>query len=293
MLHLAVVCPLLLLASPSTASQKEESAACAGGNADSCSNKEQAMVLDENDEALHWLRRCNIERRSWPAPGQMLSTKETEPYIVTLPPGRNAKLAAMMTRESLLSEMGDMDCTPSQVGNVRRGIHNMRLREYIEDWMDRPVDRNPELNRYVFGEFGEEWAPFRDAYVLPQCKACTRKRVAITIGLGGLHTGAPWHFHDAAFVEVLHGRKHFAFLKNHEPEVAMIDEAIQNSSQLHWYLEDRPRLESKGYLRSLQECTIEPGELLYFPNQWHHGVLNLEAHTAFVSTFLDRGARED
>eukprot|EP00971_Amphidinium_carterae_P292411 5804657-Amphidinium_carterae.1 len=53
--------------------------------------------------------------------------------------------------------------------------------------------------------FGDQWAPLRDAYDLPPCRSCIRDRVAITIGLGGLHSGAPWHFHDAAFVEVLHG----------------------------------------------------------------------------------------
>ena len=44
-----------------------------------------------------------------------------------------------MERHRLLEEMGDMDCTPSQAGNVRRGIHSMPLREYIEHWMQRKV----------------------------------------------------------------------------------------------------------------------------------------------------------
>merc|ERR1712157_92549 len=130
------------------------------------------------------------------------------------------------------------------------GIYTMPLRDYIQDWMVRDVQRDPQLNRYVFGEFGEEWAPFRDAYNLPPCRACTRERVAITIGLGGLHSGAPWHFHDAAFVEVLHGRKHFAFVPPGDVAWPMINEAIQNLSQLHWYLEERPRLEREGYLNS-------------------------------------------
>merc|ERR1712113_639011 len=134
------------------------------------------------------------------------------------------------------------------------------------------------------GEFGDEWAPFRDAYVLPHCRACTTDRVAITIGLGGLHSGAPWHFHDAAFVEVLHGRKHFAFVPPDDAAIPLINEAIQNLSQLHWYLEERPRLEREGYLNSLQECTINAGDILYFPPYWHHGVVNLEPYTAFVST---------
>lgn len=245
----------------------------------------EEMGEAELDANLYWLQRCNIERRPWPADMKLL-TSSPVPYIVQVPAGRNADLSARMERERLLAEMGEMDCTPSEVGNVRRGIANMRLRDYIEDWMMRKVQRKPELNRYVFGEFGEEWRPFREAYVLPPCSACTVDRDLIFIGLGGLHTGAPWHLHGAAFVEVLHGKKHFAFVPPQDPARDLIDRAIENSSQLFWYLEDRPELERQGFLHNLQECTLQAGELLYFPSFWHHGVLNLDPYTAFVSIFL-------
>ena len=35
-----------------------------------------------------------------------------------------------------------------------------------------------------------------------------------------------------------------------------------------------------------QECVIGPGELLYFPANWPHATLNLDAYTSFASTFL-------
>merc|ERR1712070_127894 len=112
----------------------------------------------------------------------------------------------MLARETLLAAKDELMCTPSQAGSVRVGIHDMKLRHYVEEWMSKPVSRNAEENMYVFGEFGEQWAPFRDAYVAPPCgRACARSEVAITIGLGGLHSGAPWHFRDATFVEVIHG----------------------------------------------------------------------------------------
>lgn len=246
-----------------------------------------SKALDAANPALWWLQRCNIKRQPWPEDNEMLSTSETEPYIVDVPSGRNAKVSIMTTRGRLLADMGDMNCTPTATGNNRQGgIHHMRMREYIEDWMTREVQQDPSSNRYVFGEFGHEWAPYRDAYVLPPCQECTRERVAITLGLGGLHTGAPWHFHEAAFLEVLHGRKHFALLPKSDPAVPLIDESIKNNSQLHWYLEQRPGFERNLYLQNLQECTMHPGELLFFPNMWHHGVLNLDEWTAFVSTFL-------
>ena len=36
---------------------------------------------------------------------------------------------------------------------------------------------------------------------------------------------------------------------------------------------------------NLSECTIVPGDILYFPSGWYHATLNLNSCTAFVSTF--------
>lgn len=33
------------------------------------------------------------------------------------------------------------------------------------------------------------------------------------------------------------------------------------------------------------ECTIHRGEMIYFPDQWHHATINLEKYTVFVSSF--------
>mmetsp|Transcript_29223 Transcript_29223/g.93897 ORF Transcript_29223/g.93897 Transcript_29223/m.93897 type:complete len:102 (+) Transcript_29223:602-907(+) len=35
----------------------------------------------------------------------------------------------------------------------------------------------------------------------------------------------------------------------------------------------------------LLECTIEPGELLYFPDNWFHATLNI-GQSVFMSTFV-------
>ena len=37
----------------------------------------------------------------------------------------------------------------------------------------------------------------------------------------------------------------------------------------------------------LQECTIQPGEILYFPPMWMHATLNLDAYNVFMSLFID------
>lgn len=33
------------------------------------------------------------------------------------------------------------------------------------------------------------------------------------------------------------------------------------------------------------ECTVHEGEIIYFPNLWHHATINLEKYTVFVSSF--------
>jgi len=39
--------------------------------------------------------------------------------------------------------------------------------------------------------------------------------------------------------------------------------------------------------RTLQECTIVPGEILYFPPMWMHATLNLDVYNVFMSLFID------
>ena len=33
------------------------------------------------------------------------------------------------------------------------------------------------------------------------------------------------------------------------------------------------------------ECTINAGEMIYFPDEWHHATINLSPFTVFVSSF--------
>ena len=33
------------------------------------------------------------------------------------------------------------------------------------------------------------------------------------------------------------------------------------------------------------ECTLNPGDLIYFPDGWHHATINLDTYTVFVSAF--------
>ena len=213
----------------------------------------EAAVCDAQPQVGPWAHRCNVERLDLSISSLTRLPVATRPYVVRLPPGHNAHLAARLGRDALLEAMGNESCTPSQAGSTRKGITEMTLREYIEEWVPRRLHRDPSENRYVFGEFGEQWQPLRDAYVRPPCSTCHGDGAAITIGIGGLHSGAPWHFHNGAFVEVLHGAKHFVLLPPGDEVIPDINRDIQDISQFHWHWEQRPPLEEAGRLARMQD----------------------------------------
>ena len=119
------------------------------------------------------------------------------------------------------------------------------------------------------------------------------ERVTLSFGMGGRFSGVPFHTHGAGFSEVLHGRKAW-FLYPPGPEPRAVD---GDAPSLRWvtdvYPTLRPRRTEEGNddddatptdLRP-HECTIVPGEILYFPSQWYHATLNLDPWTVFVSAF--------
>ena len=57
-------------------------------------------------------------------------------------------------------------------------------------------------------------------------------------------------------------------------------------TQLDWVMNIYPRLKAN---RSLEifDCTIRPGEVLYFPDRWIHATLNGQDYNFFVSLFID------
>jgi len=61
--------------------------------------------------------------------------------------------------------------------------------------------------------------------------------------------------------------------------------ARSNSSQVidsdYSILEDQVGPSSK----KPWECTVNRGEMIYFPNHWYHATINLEKYTVFVSSF--------
>mmetsp|Transcript_4223 Transcript_4223/g.9520 ORF Transcript_4223/g.9520 Transcript_4223/m.9520 type:complete len:362 (+) Transcript_4223:16-1101(+) len=199
-------------------------------------------------------------------------------------------------REVLTANNGSGETLPDQLGN--------------ETW-------------YLFGEtFTDEWAAFLQNYELPLCQSCTQfhreqNLIALCFGVGNIGSGVQWHLHGPGFSETIHGRKHWVlYPPEHRPEYDL------DYASRHWMENTYPELkdwtdvdlqkEKKGHEDFLQrlkkrsaesgrrearevergpsskkpwECTINRGEMIYFPDQWHHATINLEPYTVFVSSF--------
>ncbi|XP_015992186.2 jmjC domain-containing protein 8 isoform X4 [Rousettus aegyptiacus] len=93
----------------------------------------------------------------------------------------------------------------------------------------------------------------------------------------GAGSGVPFHWHGPGFSEVIYGRKRW-FL--YPPEKT--PEFHPNKTTLSWLQNIYPALTPSA--RPL-ECTIQAGEVLYFPDRWWHATLNLDT-SVFISTFL-------
>ena len=173
---------------------------------------------------------------------------------------------------------------------------------------------------YLFGEtFTDDWAAFLRRYELPRCHSCTRDQVALSFGIGNSGSGVQWHTHGPGFSETIHGRKHWVLYPPNQRPSYNLDYASR-----HWMEHEYGRLENwteadvedernshiKYMTNSYEdmsgppfgiltkktesgpsekkpfECTIHPGEMIYFPDRWHHATINLDSYTCFVSSFL-------
>ncbi|KAM6054972.1 jmjC domain-containing protein 8 isoform 3-T3 [Chlamydotis macqueenii] len=93
----------------------------------------------------------------------------------------------------------------------------------------------------------------------------------------GSGSGVPFHWHGPGYSEVIFGRKRwFLYPPDKTPHFH------PNETTLAWLHRTYPSLPPAE--RPL-ECTLRPGEVLYFPDRWWHATLNLDT-SVFISTFL-------
>lgn len=190
----------------------------------------------------------------------------------------NTRFRSSCSRSSLLQDYGDRTVRLSTANTHSYRKVDVSFRTYVDDFL-RPqsVDALGNDTLYFFGDNNfTEWEGLFDQYepppyVLPQTSG------AYSFGIAGPGTGVPFHWHGPGYSEVIYGRKRwFLYPPDKEPHFH------PNHTTLSWVRNTYPYLPLE---EAPLECTIRPGEILFFPDRWWHATLNLDT-SVFISTFL-------
>ena len=199
---------------------------------------------------------------------------------------RNQQFQNITRSDSILHSFPEnFTVTLSSSNSFSEHRRNIPLAGYLKEVNRNPT--NPDMksneNWYLFGEtYSSEWKNFLRSYELPPCQACDNKfdenLIALSFGIGNSGSGVQWHVHGPGFSEALHGRKHWIlyppeYRPDFHPDQTSLNWMYYNYSTIK-NIQDKPL-----------ECTLSPGDILYFPNMWWHATVNVDDYTAFVSTF--------
>uniref|UniRef100_A0A8D2L4N6 Jumonji domain containing 8 n=1 Tax=Varanus komodoensis TaxID=61221 RepID=A0A8D2L4N6_VARKO len=185
---------------------------------------------------------------------------------------------AQCTKRKLLAAFGDRQVRLSTANTYSYRKVDLPFQEYVDQFLEpQDPDSLGSETLYFFGNNNfTEWGPLFQRYTPPPFRI-PGMTVAYSFGIAGSGSGVPFHWHGPGFSEVIFGRKRW-FL--YPPEKT--PEFHPNRTTLSWLLHTYPLL--PPWERPV-ECTIHPGEVLYFPDRWWHATLNLDT-SVFISTFL-------
>jgi len=192
----------------------------------------------------------------------------------------NILFRALSRRDQIIQDWGHTKVTLSAANTYSYEKKKMSFKTYCDTMMGPQQISTPANETfYFFGDNDvEEWKEFLDEYKLPPLNLPLH-RPALSFGLAGPGTGVPFHFHGPGFAEIIYGRKRW-FLT--APDVKIQEYFHPNKTTLQWFVEDYPKVREAI---ELFECTLKPGEAIYFPDKWWHATLNLDT-SVFISTFL-------
>lgn len=216
-------------------------------------------------------------------PRGVLPSLYHSPVILVRPPHENEDFRRLSTKANLLEFFGDnFKVTLSSSNAQSEHRQEMLLRDYPYSNVTTPHALS-NTTWYFFGEtYSEPWQAFLQQYQLPPCASCTDdSSVALAFGIGNCGSGVQWHVHGPGFSESLVGRKHWVLYPPPQQQHKRLFDKDQSS--LAWMEYVYPSLKQQQDLPL--ECTVHPGEAIYFPDQWYHATINLDNYTAFVSTF--------
>jgi len=225
---------------------------------------------------------CNIEIVHFDENDNICIEYPDVPVIFKGKSNRNANLRSKVERTNLIDKYGLLEVSLSSANTYSHELKKMSLAEYLHfDVLNSTKLSNESF--YLFGNnYGGLWDEIVHDYVHPPCRHCKSAGIA-TIGAGLEYSGVLFHYHGPCFSEVIIGRKRwFLYPYSHN----FIAKSMQNITMKEWFDIFYPS-QINYNTSGLYECVIEPGELLYFPDKWLHGTLNIDSYNFFVSLFLD------
>ncbi|KAK2156264.1 hypothetical protein LSH36_217g02002 [Paralvinella palmiformis] len=222
---------------------------------------------------------CNIEVRNGSmTQGEFLSNYAYFEPVVIRGASDNSEFQEMCRKDRMLDKFGEKVITLSSANTYSYTKVDVTLEQYVSNYLKpQKLDQFGNETLYWFGDNNyAEWNELFRKYHAPKYYL-PRLTAAYSFGVAGAGTGVPFHFHGPGFAEVVFGRKRwFMYPPHRRPRFN------PNVTTLQWLLEDYPKLSGPELP---YECTINPGEVIYFPDHWWHGTLNLDA-SVFISTFL-------
>ncbi|KAK3525376.1 hypothetical protein QTP86_031251 [Hemibagrus guttatus] len=190
----------------------------------------------------------------------------------------NTKFQFLCSKPNLLREYRDKTVRLSTANTHSYRKVDVRFEEYVTSLLTpQSEDTLGSDTLYFFGDNNfTEWHSLFENYNAPPY-SLPHTSPAYSFGIAGPGTGVPFHWHGPGYSEVIYGRKRwFLYPPDEAPEFH------PNHTTLSWITHTYPNLEEHN---TPLECTIRPGEVLYFPDRWWHATLNLDI-SVFISTFL-------
>uniref|UniRef100_A0A7S3Q1M7 JmjC domain-containing protein n=1 Tax=Chaetoceros debilis TaxID=122233 RepID=A0A7S3Q1M7_9STRA len=195
--------------------------------------------------------------------------------------GMCSKLSEITSLQNITSTLPDeFEVTLSSSNSFSAHRQTIPLTQYLNETLTSETLPHHLSNEtwYLFGEtYSDEWQNMLSDFCYPPCQTCTKDLSALSFGIGGRGSGVQWHTHGPGFSLSIHGRKHWIL---YPPEDKPSYDPDYTSR--YWMEETYTKLPEESLPF---ECTLSPGEQLYFPDLWHHATINLDSYTAFVSTF--------
>jgi Cupin-like domain len=222
------------------------------------------------------------------------------PVVIRRDSSDNEKFRHLTTQSNLRAHFGpDFAVTLSSSNAVSEHRRTITLENYLNEILAGGAETTPDQlaneTWYLFGEtYTEEWQRLLRHYTLPLCRTCRSELVALSFGIGNRGSGVQWHVHGPGFSEALLGRKHWVL---YPPSTVTVPRYHKDQSSRQWMeyvysdatfiLEQQQQHNNNksNLIPPIMECTLDPGDVIYFPDHWWHATINLDPYTAFVSTF--------